>query len=345
MKKIHSLTIAGITAFSLVAGFCISNNLQNNVANAEELVTTPEIIVGDDSRNDINVSIDSIAKKTEMYVLQKSSINTVAPAKEDILHMMLNSIDYYNYASGTIAYANPNDLSCAIVVDFQSDIPSSKSYSHIVQKKTELAKVNTAINQTSLNVLTDVNMRENILTDREVYYNADSGISLNNVEKSYEDMSYATISRSNVSVISDDKRFEINENGIPCYYYRANPTNVDDASICLFPQEMAFGFLLDFNLWNIDGSEIYEGRDCVVLSGKTNEDYGNKIGVDQFVFYVDKQTGTLLKYMGYNANGEISDYMVSSNIKFDDSGFAIDEKFHAMTSKASAYSDDSNIVE
>lgn len=345
MKKIHSLTIAGITALSLVTGVGISNNLQNNVANAEELVTAPEIMVGDDSGNDIDGSIDSIAEKAEMYVLQKSSINTVAPTKEDILHMMLNSIDYYNYASGTIAYANPNDLSCAIVVDFQSDIPSSKSYSHIVQKNTELAKVNAAINQTSLNVLTDVNMSEYVLTDREVYYNADSGISLNNVERSYKDMSYATISRSNVSTISDDKRFEIDENGIPCYYYRANPTNVDDASICLFPQEMAFGFLLDFDLWEIDGSETYEGRDCVILSGKTNEDYGKKIGVEKFIFYVDKQTGTLLKYIGYNVDGEISDYMVSSNIRFDDSSFAIDEKFNAMTSKVSAYSDDNNVVE
>ena len=280
MKKIHSLTVAGITAFSLVAGAGISNNLQNNAANAEELITVPEIMVEDNLENDISVPIDSITEKVEAYVLQKSSINTVAPTKEDILHMMLNSIDYYNYASGTVAYANPNDLSCAIIVDFQSDIPSSKSYSHIVQKNTELAKVNAAINQTFLNVLTDVNMSENILTDREVYYNFDSGISLNNVERSYKDMSYATISRSNVSVINDDERFEIDENGIPCYYYRANPTNVDDASICLFPQEMAFGFLLDFGLWDIDGSEIYEGRDCVVLSGKTNEDYGNKIGVD-----------------------------------------------------------------
>ena len=31
MKKIHLLTIAGVTAFSLVVGFGISNDLQNNV--------------------------------------------------------------------------------------------------------------------------------------------------------------------------------------------------------------------------------------------------------------------------------------------------------------------------
>lgn len=345
MKKIHLLTIAGVTAFSLVVGFGISNNLQNNVANAEEFVTVPEMMAEDNSGNDINVSIDPITEKAEMYVLQKSSINTVDPTKEDILHMMLNSIDYYNYASGTIAYANPNDLSCAIVVDFQSDIPNSKSYSHIVQKNTELSRVNAAINQTALNDLTDANMSEYVLTDREIYYNAGSGVSLNNVERSYKDMSYAAISRSNVSTISDDKRFKVDENGVPCYYYRANPTNVDDASICLFPQEMAFGFLLDFDLWEVEGSEVYEGRDCVVLSGTTNEDYGKKVGVEKFVFYVDKQTGTLLKYIGYNTDGEISDYMISSNISFADSGFSINEKFNAMASKISIYSDDNNAVE
>lgn len=66
---------------------------------------------------------------------------------------------------------------------------------------------------------------------------------------------------------------------------------------------------------------------------------------ERFAFYVDKQTGTLLEYVGYNANGEISDYMGSSNIRFDDSDFNIDEKVNEITSKVSAYSNESNAVE
>ncbi|MCD7729907.1 MAG: hypothetical protein LUI05_00205 [Oscillospiraceae bacterium] len=208
-----------------------------------------------------------------------------------------------------------------------------------------MANVEDAINKTPLNITTDVDMSENVLADREVYYNADSGISLNNIEMSYNDMGYAAISRSSVSTISDENRFKIDEKWYTMLLLSCKSTNVDDASICLFPQEMAFGFLLDFDLWEIDGSESYEGRDCVVLSGETNADYGKKIGDERFAFYVDKQTGTLLEYVGYNANGEISDYMGSSNIRFDDSDFNIDEKVNEITSKVSAYSNESNAVE
>ncbi|MCD7729908.1 MAG: hypothetical protein LUI05_00210 [Oscillospiraceae bacterium] len=108
--------------------------MQNNIADAEEFITTPEITLETDSANGTDISIEPVTEEVEVYVLEESSINTETPTKEDILHMMLNSIDYYNYASGTVAYANPNDLSCAIIVDFQIDIPRSESYWHIVQK-------------------------------------------------------------------------------------------------------------------------------------------------------------------------------------------------------------------
>ena len=82
---------------------------------------------------------------------------------------------------------------------------------------------------------------------------------------------------------------------------------------------MAFGFLLDLDMWEIEGSAVYDGRDCVVVSGKTADEYSNKTGAERFTFYIDKETGTLLKYVGLDSEGEISDYIISDRISFDNS--------------------------
>ena len=42
---------------------------------------------------------------------------------------------------------------------------------------------------------------------------------------------------------------------------------------------MAFGFLTDFELWDVDGIEGYAGRECYVLSGKTADDYKIKFAL------------------------------------------------------------------
>ncbi len=330
MKKSIALIALSVTALSTVFG----TTLLKNTSNTSAIETTTAI---EGTTTTETSAVKDIDLSTDEFVLMTSTINVSKPSKQNILHMMLNSIDYYNYASGTIAYANPNDLGSSIVVNFKSDITNSTAYSHTIQKNVSATDINEAVFQSDSTSLTGITEKStNYLADREVCYNGISEIAVNNIKKTSLNSNNSITTRANVSEIADKDRFKIDENGIPCYYYRANPTNIDDASMCLFPQEMAFGFLLDLDMWEIEGSTTYEGRECVVLSGNTNEEYGNKIGVDKFTFYVDKQTGTLLKYVGYDSKGEISDYMVSSGISFDND-FNIESSIEMITAKASSY--------
>ncbi|MBQ7794390.1 MAG: hypothetical protein IJ366_07740 [Clostridia bacterium] len=331
MKKTIALIALSATTLTSVLGVSLLKNTSNT--SAIEAKTAIEC----DTTSNVCVAIEDINLSTEDFILKTSTINVSKPSKQNILYMMLNSIDYYNYASGTIAYANPKDLSSSIVVDFQSDITNSNAYSHTIQKNVSITDINKAVLQSDTTTLTATNEKNtDYLADREVCYNGGSATVANNIHKTYSSSTNSAITRAEVPEIANKDRFRINEDGIPCYRYRANPTNIHDASMCLFPQEMAFGFLLDLDMWEIEGSTTYEGRECVVLSGNTNEEYGSKIGVDKFTFYVDKLTGTLLKYVGYDSKGEISDYMVSSGISFDNV-FNIESSIEILTAKSSSY--------
>ena len=75
---------------------------------------------------------------------------------------------------------------------------------------------------------------------------------------------------------------------------------------------------------------------CARLSGNTADEYSNKTGAERFTFYIDKETGTLLKYVGLDSEGEISDYMISDRISFDNS-FDMESDIETVTEKMVSY--------
>ena len=58
---------------------------------------------------------------------------------------------------------------------------------------------------------------------------------------------------------------------------------------------------------------------CVGIHGKASEDYGAKLNVAEFEFLVDVNTGVLVRYEGFDANGNLSDFMYTENLRFDGS--------------------------
>jgi hypothetical protein len=264
-----------------------------------------EAVITNNSMSDESHS-DNIFEKTagdnEITEKSKDAIDSINPSQDEIWSAMLNSVDYYNQASGSIICKNPN-LDSATLIEFETDIDSSKAYAHILNAS--------IINTDSFEYSCD-NTK-----DMEIYVCNNEEISIDNIAKSYYKESNSICTRANSGKTEIDNRYELDSDGIPCYYYRANPTNIPTASACLFPQEYAFGFLTDFSLWQINETETYMGRNCVVISGVTAKDYGRKLGVEKFIFYVDIKTGTLLKYIGYTNSGEISDYVIAKDINFD----------------------------
>ena len=113
------------------------------------------------------------------------------------------------------------------------------------------------------------------------------------------------------------ERYSIDENGDPHYRYRGNPTNVSGAEECLLPQTWAFGLLPEKDLWVIEGSLEYCGRQCYDIVGTVRDSYAAQIGAGQFRMYVDQETGILLMLDAWNDQGSACSVTVTE-ITVDD---------------------------
>ena len=113
------------------------------------------------------------------------------------------------------------------------------------------------------------------------------------------------------------ERYSIDENGDPNYCYRGNPANVSGAGECLLPQAWAFGLLPEKDLWVIEGSLEYCGRQCYDVVGTVRDSYAAQIGAGQFRMYVDQKTGILLMLDAWNDQGSACSVTVTE-ITVDD---------------------------
>ena len=84
------------------------------------------------------------------------------------------------------------------------------------------------------------------------------------------------------------------------------------------PTEMTLGYLKNFDNWEITGTKEYQGRNCTVVQGISEKDYGNKMGVDNFEILVDTETGVWMQYEGYDAYGNVVSYVYTKNLCFGD---------------------------
>lgn len=302
-------------------GFIAAIGLMSVIALPLSFKFLDNMAFADDSQTAVltdGVPVESEAEETALSEnlsaqgSTESSTSEVTDNKQLIWHMMLNTVDYYDQASGRFFYSI-SDLNDIYEVSFNTDLNSSEAYSSI--SKVEINNISEALTSADIDetiAAEKTNTYESSLfSDGENYYNIDG------MARSYTIDKDAAIKREYSVAEPDEERYSVNDEGVPCYGYRSDCTNAYFAKSCIFPQEIAFGYLTDFDLWEIKGEETYLNRDCYVVSGTTSDEYGQKIGVNDFEFYVDKSTGTLLKYNGYDADGQLCDFLTATEISFD----------------------------
>lgn len=113
------------------------------------------------------------------------------------------------------------------------------------------------------------------------------------------------------------ERVTVMDDGIPVYVYRNNITNCPLASYTVFPQEIAFSYLKDFDDWEIEKTgEVYLRRNCTVLKGTPSPYMASKHGIDAFRMTIDEETGILLCLEG-TKNGDTVEYMTVTAVDFE----------------------------
>jgi hypothetical protein len=103
--------------------------------------------------------------------------------------------------------------------------------------------------------------------------------------------------------------FRINEEGDQVTDMRWHPP-IQEAASSLFPYEIASNYTRNLSLWEIEKqNEELLGHNTLVIKGVLNDYASSKSKSNTFRFWVDKDTGILIKYETYNAEGTIVDYL------------------------------------
>ncbi len=213
---------------------------------------------------------------------------TFEDPKVDIFNKMLNTIDNFDYLSLTLETSMLDNDKTSI--EFQINIADGLSYESV---------------------------NENGCTVRETYCKDSNMIYVDNREKIFIENYLPAYDRNDTPYIKLADRITTEEDGLPCYYYRRNITNCPLASYSIVPQELAFGYLKDFDNWEIvDNGCEHLGRNCVVIEGKTTPYFDEKHGADKFTMVVDIETGILMSFEGYK-NGTISSYIKVTYCNFE----------------------------
>lgn len=253
------------------------------------LTLTCHETTADGSAKDWEVEIPFTA---ELPGREGSSPVSFESAQEEVYYKMLNSMDYFTTARVSFTEVLPGfDEELAYTIETNLD---------------------TSIAHQTLTRSNDPDFSQETYADGATVWEYDNqakrGSSAGGVEKR------RTLEEEWPGIT---ERYSIDENGDPHYRYRGNPTNVSGAGECLLPQTWAFGFLPEKDLWVIEGSLEYCGRQCYDIVGTVRDSYAAQIGAGQFRMYVDQETGILLMLDAWNDQGSACSVTVTE-ITVDD---------------------------
>lgn len=223
-----------------------------------------------------------------------------APAtitQDYVYSRMLNTQDYFNSVSGSYTYTKGEKITNATYdIDYNS---TSEIVAHLT---TETAGIRVPM-------------------DFEYFILSPAGsiadgYEISHGQNNYREVTYANDRKpSNRRTLQNFAQTKAERTGVvegsPSYSYRNNI--FASLSTSLMPQEMTFGYLTDYDHWTIDGEEQLLGTNCIKLSGFLTGSYSDKLGITDFEMWVQKETGILLKYFGYDQDGELVDSLITND--------------------------------
>lgn len=241
--------------------------------------------------------------------------------KEGIYNKMLNSIDFYNKASGKYVHG---DFFDDRVEDFSVDLNTCETYI-----KTSIVNINN-LEDTLNGIPVDAELKDRgphswnefiEYCDGELFYRIVDNYK--DPEGRMENQAYEKdpipFNEEEIAVMKDwffnrsqNKVFP--DETVTTRMSRKSPEG--EVTLGNTSSFRALFYLTDFDEWEIKGEETFIGRDCVVLEGNIT------IWVDSetlptFTMYVDKETGFVLKFIDYGEGG-IEQFTVYQEIFFDD---------------------------
>ncbi len=246
---------------------------------------------------------DTIPQKDETELQNvRGSLET----KKDACKTILNAVDYYDIVRGKIRtdLLNGDDYTIKYQVDM-TDVNSTKAYEHTYSDKSDFDEEVYALNGEI-----DADGQKLSLDHVEEY---------DNINKTRRRVINEATSKADSEQGGDVYEKIFKSRGIKKYEYRLDPTNTNYAStVSIFPQELGFCLLSDFDKWEFGKTKLYFNRLCRQITGIVPEDCSMVNDAYSYSMLVDWSSGIILQSKFYDKNGRKAGYMDTKEISFDE---------------------------
>ncbi|GIN88452.1 hypothetical protein J6TS2_48380 [Heyndrickxia sporothermodurans] len=216
-------------------------------------------------------------KEGTVYIPPKQEENFKDMTKEEILTKMINTVDYFETAKGEfkIHYGYIDSRDDYSLIDYELSLKNNAGgYSKITDIQN--GKETVTYHYYKDGTMWDLNQKS--ATYNEVYY--------------MDDWAGATLKIEDAFSKDDEVK------------YRGRPPIVY-ATDSLFPYEIVSKFTRNMDKWEIEKqNEMLLGHNTLVIKGNLN-----RRDFQSFRFWVDKDTGILVKYETYNSSGKVVEYL------------------------------------
>lgn len=224
------------------------------------------------------------AKKEEtVYTPPKQEEYFGDMTKEEILTKMLNTVDHFETAKGEFKIHQANDMGDRVINYELSLNNKAGGYSKTTCVENEIEKVVSH------------------------YYN--NGTMWDIIENTgmYREQRYLQEEKRS-KPLKIENAFSVNSEGDNETDYRERPI-IGEAMSSLFPYEIASNYTRNLNTWEIEKqNEKLLGHNTLVIKGDSNK---------SFRFWVDKDTGILVKYETYDTAGKVADYLYPTSLEIN----------------------------
>lgn len=228
----------------------------------------------------------------------KTAVSSQTASKDDVIDLMMNTIDYFNQVSGRVYYGySGGELFSS---EFQCDIPAVSSFSRYTVYSSETPG--------------DLSVVSSSAPKYEYHYYGDdeSGMICKDTDRKVFKYDTMILPKYDTEYLQQQEQYKEKK-----YTERLDITNVYMSDTCLFPVKFALKFLYERESWNIEGTRICDGRECYIISGE-GEEYVPELGIVSFEMLVDAGTGVLMRYEGFDEKHELKEFVYTENFRYDE---------------------------
>ncbi|WP_445491256.1 hypothetical protein [Niallia sp. 03133] len=212
--------------------------------------------------------------------------------KEQILTKLLNTVDYFKTAKGS----------------FEESRQSSGNKWEVHYQLLMDGKDSSGYSRVSFNNGED---------EQATYFSKDKKWNIEEKKKTYTGGNYFSPEDYGEPLAIEEAFGNTTGSGATTTMYRGRPA-IGRADSSLFPYEIASNYTRDLSKWQIEKqNEKLLNHNTLVIKGTLSDYAKSKFKSSTFRFWVDKDTGILMKYETYNDEGEIMNYLHTKELQIN----------------------------